>query len=391
MWQHLGAINSQVKLLSFVFLIAFFGFNGIQQYVTTFFSEAGIARVGFWSLILIYMFFVLSNPLSAVLVSKYGAKKSMILALVFYSLFIFSLLSKSVTLIYTASALLGIAASFLWTGQNSYLIRASDGKSYGASAGLFSSFQSLGSALGVIVLGLLIAGLSFTLPFLAFAIFPLIGFCLLFKLKDIRGEGQLSHFRLLKKSITSKTALRFSVVWFSFMFVYGLIIGIIPIEIKNTVGVSYVGVISSLFYIMPILLAYIFGKFSDIKGRKPMLVFAYLLAVIGLLVLYFSGGEATLLVLGVILLALNFAIIRPVTMALVGDVSTKDNLEFLTALFWMAQNVGVVSALVISGLLLTSAVYLISIFIMAASLLVLSPLLRLKTEKIKEMISQEVS
>lgn len=386
------SVSQPTKILSLGFLFIFLGFSGVERYVTAFFSEAGVVEVGFYSLILIYLFFLLFDPLSAVFVSKYGAKKCMILASIFYSLFILSLLTKSLALIYIASALLGIAASFLWTGQNSYLIRVSEEKSYGANAGFFNSFQALGAALSVLFFGFLIAIFYFKLPFLIFSFFPLIGLILLLQLKDVRIEGKISRFKLLKKSITSKTALRLSIIWFSLHFIFGLTIGIIPIQIKNILGLSYIGVLSSLFFILPIALAYPLGRLSDIKGRKPMIIFSYILLIIGLLSLYFLEN-LPLLIIGIFLLALTWTMLRTVTYALVGDVSTKENLEFLTALFWMVQNIGVVSALSLSQVFKAEVqtLYLISIFILVISLIILLPLLRLKIEKIREKISQEVS
>ena len=384
-------VSKQVKILGFSFLFIFLGFNGVQQYITTFFSEAEMIEVGFRSLILIYLFFILFDPLSAVLVSKYGAKRCMILASIFYSIFILSLLSKSIILIYLASSLLGIAASFLWTGQNSYLIRASDEKSYGANAGFFSSLQSLGSALGVLILGFLIVKFLFKIPFLIFSIFPIIGLLVISKITDLKVEEKINRFNLIKKSIFSKTALRLSIFWFAPQFTYGLTIGIIPIEIKNILGISFIGILSSLFYILPILFSYFWGKLSDIAGRKKMIILSYGFVIIGLISLYFSN-ISIFLISGIILLALNISLMRPISYALVGDVSTKNNLEFLTALFWMVQGVGVVSALFLSQVLQTQVktLYLISILVMIISLMILLPLLRLGIEKIKEKISQEV-
>lgn len=386
------SVSKQVKMLSLSFLLIFLGFNGIQQYITPFFSEAGMIDVGFRSLILIYLFFLLFDPLSAVFVSRYGAKKSMIIASIFYSLFIISLLSKSPYLIYLTSMLLGIAASLLWTGQNSFLIRVSDKKYYGENSGFFSSLQSLGSALGALFLGFLIAKFLFKIPFLLFSFFPLIGLLLLFNLRDVRAEQKLDRFKLLRKSITSITALRLSSIYFSVHFIYGLVIGIIPIEIKNVLGLYYIGVLSSLFYILPILLSYFWGKLSDTKGRKKMIILSYILIIVGLLSLSVSG-RAIFLILGIILLALTWTIIKPITYALVGDVSTEQNLEFLTALFWMVQGIGTVSALLLSQVFKSEpkVIYLVSIFVVAASLLILLPLLKLKIEKIKEKLSQEVS
>lgn len=193
-------VSKEVKILSLAFLFIFFGYNGVQQYLTIYFSEAKLFKTGFNSLVLIYLFFVLSNLLAAIFVSKYGAKKCLIFSSLFYSIFIFSLLTPSIFLIYIISALLGMASSFLWTAQNSYLIRASDEKSYGENAGFFSLLQSLGSALGIFVLGFLIAKFSYKIPFLTFASFPLIGFLLLFKLKDLKTEKVLNRFQLLKKN-----------------------------------------------------------------------------------------------------------------------------------------------------------------------------------------------
>ncbi len=384
----MGSVSNGVKILSLAFLFIFFGYNGVQQYLTIYFSEANLFKVGFYSLILIYLFFGLAEPLAAVFVSKYGSKKSLLFSSLFYSIFILSLLTKSVALIYIASALLGIASAFLWTAQNTYLIRASNEKFLGENSGFFSTFQSLGSGLGVFILGFLIVKFSEQIPFLTFAIFPLIGFLLFFKLRDLGPEQKFSRFRLLKKSILSKTALRFSSLWFGLNFVFGLVIGIMPIQIKESLGVSFIGILSSLFFILPITFSYFFGKFSDFKGRRPMIIISYILLLVGLLSM--SSERAGWLVFGIVLLALNSAILKPVTLALVGDVSTKENMEFLTALFWMVQSIGVVLALLISSQFSINRVYLVSIAAIIISFLIVLPLLKLDLKKIKEKIAQEV-
>ena len=386
------SVNREIRILSLSFLLIFFGFNGIQQYITSFFSEAQMPELGFRSLILIYLFLILSNPLAAVLVSRCGAKKCMIAGSLFYSIFIVSLLAKSVFAVYSSSALLGAAASLLWTGSNSYLVRASEEGKLGANSGFFNSIVSLGSALGIVILGFLVDRFLFKEPFLVFSFFPFVAFLLLFKLKDIKAEQVLNPFRLIRKSITSATVLRLSSIWFVVNFSFGLVIGIIPIEIKSTLGLPYVGVLSFLFYIMPIFFSYSLGKLSDAKGRKRMIVFSYVLLALGMSCLFLSG-QAFFLVAGVVLLALNWAVMVPILYALVGDVSTKNNLEFLTATFWMVQSMGVVIALIISQAFLTGTrtVYCSSIIAVAVSLLLILPLFRLKMEEIKEKISREVS
>ncbi|MCX6764786.1 MAG: MFS transporter [Candidatus Nealsonbacteria bacterium] len=384
--------SKEIKILSLSFLFIFLGFAGVQQYLTSFFSEAGIAEVGFRSLILIYLFFILFNPLAAVFASKYGGKKSMLIGSIFYFIFIFFLLSKSPYLIYLISVFLGIGASLLWTGQNSFLIRASDEKSYGKNSGFFTSLQSFGSAVGVVLLGFLIGKFLFKLPILFFSFFPLMGFLLLFTLKDLKKEEKISNnFRLIKKSILSLTALRLASIYFAVQFIFGLVIGIIPIEIKNIFGAPCVGILSSLFYILPFLFSYYLGGLSDIIGRKKMIILSFFLIIVGLFSFIFSN-HGFFLILGIILLAINSAIMRPVTAAFIGDISNSKNLEFITALFWMVQTIGVITALLISQLFIyeIKTIYLISIFVILISLVIILPLFRLKIEKIKEKLSQEI-
>lgn len=382
-------ITKEMRLLSIAFLFLFAGFDGVQQYVTTFFSEANLPTVGFQSLILVYLFFILSDPLSAVFVSKNGARKSMMIGVVFYVVYIIMLTTEVISLIYAASILLGVGASLLWTGQNSYMVRATKKENRGTNAGFFGTLLYFGSTLGVIILGLLIKRFSFRWSFLYFTFLPGISLWLLTKLKDLRPKKSENHFLLMRKALTSKTAWRISAVWFATFFINGLAIGLIPIQIKNTIGLNYVGYLSSLFYLMPILFAYWFGKLSDARGRKGILVLAFSLSFIGLISLYFSH-QVILLVTGIVFIALFFSMAYPMTLALVGDVATKKNLEYLTAFFWMVRNVGVVSSLVLSTFIQTKLIYIVSIATLGISIVILSPLWLKNFSVIKRKISQEM-
>ncbi len=382
-------INREIKLLSLSFLLIFFGYNATQQYLTTYFSTLGLEDLGFRLLILIFLSFLLSGPISAIVVSKYAAKKTMMIASLFYFLFIVSLTSGEVLLIYFASFLVGFAASLLWTGQNSYLVKASDEKTYGQNSGFFNSALTLGSASGILLLGFFINTFSFKSSFLIYSLLPLIGLILLVQLKDLPTEQKTNQLKLVKKFIKSMTALKLSAFYFSFSFIFGLVLGLIPIEIKNTLSIAYVSLLTFIFWIMPIVFSYISGKISDVKGRKIMIVAAYIFGILGLTSLYFSQ-YSILLVIAIVLLALSYAIFRPMSFALVGDVSVERDLVPLTALFWMAQNVGILSALLISSEIQTRVIYLISIAVIFASLFVLLPLLKLDLKEIKIKLSQEI-
>ena len=388
------SINKNIIILSLAFLLIFFGYSGVQQYLTIFFSESQKAAVGFWSLILVYTAFVLSGPLSAIFVSKFGAKKCMIFSTLAYSLFIASLLSTSVSLVYAASILLGIAAAFLWTGQGTYFIRASREDSYGANSGFFNTIEPIGPGLGVIILGLLISQFSFKFPFLIFAAFPLAGLFLLFFLQDLKDSSETRknyRFSFLKKILISPTALKVSAIWFAPYFVLGLVFGILPLQIKYNLGILYVGIFSFAIYILPILISYFLGRLSDARGRQEMLVISYIFLIAGLTFMLFN--LSSFFIIGLSLLILNMAIVRIAIYALIGDVGSQNNLEFISALFNMVGNVAVVAALVISQIFKTDIklIYIFSILISLTAFFILIPLFRMKTSVIKEKIIQETA
>jgi len=274
-------ISKEVIILSLAFSFVFFGYNGVQQYLTLYFSKLNLFKVGFYSLILIYLFFILFSFLSALFVKKYGFKKPLLIASLFYSIFIFSLLTKSIFLVYLASILLGISAAFLWMGQISCLVRETEKKFYGESSGFFNTFLSLGSGLGILILGFLIERLKdFETPFLFFAFFPLIGAFIFLKLKEKKPEKNLERIKFPKKLFLSKTSLQFSSLWFAQTFVFGITIGILPLQVEKALGISFVRILSSLFLILPIIFSHLIGKLSDKIGREILIFVSYFFRLI---------------------------------------------------------------------------------------------------------------
>lgn len=383
-------VTKNVKLLSIAFLLIFFGFDGIQQYVTTFFDEAGVKPVGFISLLIVYIVFALTNPGAAVVIAKVGAKRSMLMAVGFYTLYCLSLVTAQPLLIYSASAFLGAAGAVLWTAQNSYLIRASESTVYGANAGFFSTLFALGAASGVFLLGLLLPVLGYKTGFLLFALVPLVAVAPLFLLQDIRAESQRNQWREMRRALTSVTALRIAAIWFAFNFIQGLMLGIIPLQIKSTIGVWAIGILGGMFYIMPMLFAYIFGKLSDLRGRRGMITLMYALSMAGV-GLMFGARVPAVLISAIAVLAFNFGISRTITFALVGDISTAQNVESLTALTWMVQMVAFVSALLLSVVLEGVWLYGASLAGIALSYLWFWPIRTLPLLTIRERIAKELA
>ncbi len=380
--------SADIKKLSLGFFFLFFGYNSVQQYPANYFNQSGLPDLVFKVLITVYLFFTLADPLSAIVVSRFGPKLSMVLGTVFYSLFILAAATKLSAFIYPAAILLGVAAALLWTGQNSYLIRSSESKDYGKNIGFFGTFMALGTVLGIPLFGLLVSRFSFELPIIFFAVFPLIGLICLSQLKDVASEPVRDHLGMLQKTLSSKMALRFSFIWFASYFSFGLVIGLIPVNISESLGLNFVGPLTAIFYLLPVFLSYFLGSLSDKKGRFKIMSLLLLVGALGLLLLYFAASPL-LYFIGISLLALSS--IAPVAGALVGDVTSAKNLTFLTAILWMAQNIGVVSSLVLSSFVRTRNTYLFSMVVLAAAALAVYSLGKKGLGVIKETLDREIA
>jgi len=381
--------NRQVKLLSIAFMLVFFGFTAAQQYVTTFFDSLGLPSVGFNSLAILYLFFTVFSAVAGTIVSRYGARKVMLVSVLFYSLFIASLTTGYVYLVYIASALAGIAAATLWVSQGSYIIRLSGKRSYGTNTGFFSAIQSFGTVIGIFIAGFLINLYLFKPTFLFLLTFPLLALIPLYLLEDIRPKPKNNTLYMVRKSLTNPLALRIGLFRLSSYFVLGIVVGILPIEIKNLLGIVYIGPLSTLFYAIPIALTYFFGRGSDLVGRMKMVPYSYIISILGLAILFFAGSLAWF-VIGIVFLALSSAILGPVSAALIGDISTEKNLESIASLFWIMSSMGIVISTFISSILISKWAYLVAIIAMVISLFLMVPLLRSNLNRVKSELARQI-
>lgn len=385
-------IPKEIKILSFSFFIMFFAYNGVQQFLVAYFSTVNKVGVGFWSLTLVYFFLLISNFFSGFIVSKFGVKKCLAAGSLFYSLFIFSIVSNNSFLIYLASSLLGFGAALLWTAQGTFLVRVSDPKKYGKNSGFFNTLFQFGSVFGIIIFSFLVFRLSFQSIFLIFAFLPLISAIIFATLKNTKPKvvNLREKLRVFGKILTNLLTIKFFLTWISFSLVQGMVAGQIPLEIKKYFGLGSIGFLSSFFYFLPIALSYYLGKLSDIKGRKNLLILAYILIALGLglftIQINFDLGK-WFFILCFVLISFGYAIFAPIRFAIIGDVSKDSNLEYMTAASVLFGNMGYVIVFLLNIYLQTTVSYLIVFCIIFSSLIISLPVLKLNTNILKEKFS----
>ena len=381
-------VPRDIRLMSFAFLLVFLAFDGVQQYVITYFNGLNLSQVGFVSLILAYVAFSVGSPFAAAGVARFGAKRTMLASTPIFSLFMLSLVTKSAPAIWVASVVLGVAGIVLWNGQNTYLVRAAHEDALGASSGFFSGFKAAGSGLGVVIVGFAVVQLSYMTTFLVAALLPLLACICLARMTDIRAP-QRSDRRHPFSALRSKTAWRISAIWFSMSLVFGLALSAIPLIIHATLGLAYVGLLSSCFYVIPILASYAVGNQSDIRGRRDLLYVAFVTGAIGLLALNFPGSVVAV-VAGVVLVAVSNSTTGPVATALAGDVSIDGNLEAIVALFRMVQGAGIVAGLLLAAVFHGAAVLEIALGGLVVCFAISLPVFNAGIPEIRSRVAREI-
>ncbi len=324
--------NREIFILSFAFFLIFFGYDASQQYLTTY-----LGSLGFSAISLIYLSFALTNLLAFLPVSRIGTKKMLMISSVFYSLFILSVLSKNIlTLIF--AILLGMMASFLWVSQATHLLKSSSSSEFGKNSGIFATIKNIGSTSGLIFSSILLTHLSPEKLFLCFSTLPLLAMFVFFFLKnDFRENVRMKD---LGRVVINKDIQRILVHNFIFAgFLFGFEISSLPLEIAEKIGKEFIGMLSTPLYLMPILTSYIIGRLSDKLGRESFIYLAYILGIVGLLLL-FRRFSLLFVMLSIIFLSLAFSISFVLGMAIIGDIARGVNISCVTSVLWFSSCLG---------------------------------------------------
>ncbi|CAJ0945313.1 unnamed protein product, partial [Mesorhabditis belari] len=140
---------SIILQLGFGFLLVFAAFNSqgfIEIAVLRSLADqsTGItANSGYYSMSIIYFVFTLCNLIAPPVIARIGPKWSMVFGAGCYTIFLLGFLHLSAWLLYSLSALLGLGAALIWTGNGVYLVRFSrEGKMARNSAIMWTMLQT---------------------------------------------------------------------------------------------------------------------------------------------------------------------------------------------------------------------------------------------------------
>lgn len=326
------------------FSILFFGVGAVQQYIAVWFQERGAPHVGKITLVVVYLFYFLGSFQAHRVLSLLGGRLCMMVTALTYGLLIVSIWSGLEWLSYITAAISGLTASLLWTGQNIVLNQISDAKLRSKAIAQFWTRYPLGTGLGTLTLGLLIGQFSFSGPVLSFALIATASCYFFWRMpleslpaKSAAGSKTPSFHR-----ITVGCALTV----FFVRFVYGLVISQVPLDLSTTIGSGYVGLITSPFFILPIIVSKPVTLVASKWGIFASAYTGFIVSGLGIACMLMPLSGLTV-VGGVGLVALASAIINPVSNLLPKWITDSASIDLsrIAGTFSLAGSSGILAGL----------------------------------------------
>ncbi|CAH1112472.1 unnamed protein product, partial [Psylliodes chrysocephalus] len=142
-----------VLLLGLAFMLIFTAFQTMGNIEKTILEsieqdDPNFDGKAYYSLAIVYVFFSVFNWAAPSVISIIGPKFSMLLGGITYLLFILSFLIPRGWLLYICSAVLGIGAAMIWTGQGNYLTLNSTKAHISRNSGIFWAMLQLSLFIG---------------------------------------------------------------------------------------------------------------------------------------------------------------------------------------------------------------------------------------------------
>ncbi len=138
-------MRKDIIVMAAGFFLIFLGFNTTIQYFTVSYAQAGLAVLSLNALALTFLFFFIGSFLAPTLISRIGLKTGLLIGAFGYAIFIYSVLTKTTTLVIVSAILQGLCAAILWISEGAYIIHTTDEKKRTLALGIVNSATFAGS------------------------------------------------------------------------------------------------------------------------------------------------------------------------------------------------------------------------------------------------------
>lgn len=252
----------------------------------------------------------------------------------------------------------GFASAMVLPIAMAYIAEISPKGREGAYMGFFNTSFFLGMGLGPFLGGFLTdySG-KFQTAFISMGILTAVALILVLLFLPERKKTSFEP----AKSVSFRSMLRNKIVRGLFVFrsVSALgrasVMAFLPLlAINMKISTSQVGLLISLAILTIAIMQWPFGKLSDRMGRVPFIIFGSTIGAIALILMPSSKGFFPILSLCIIM-GLGGSISMPAASALIAQAGRKTGMGSTMGLFNMAMSLGMITAPLISGILMDVA------------------------------------
>lgn len=347
----------------------FFGWNAAKQYLTSFYQASqGKAVGGLNILAILYASGILGNFIGPIFVRRFGLKNSLLFGFLTYTVLVFGVTLKFFPLTSLLTVLMGIGGGAFSIAQIDLLRIVSPKNLRGELTGSINALRTLGGALGLFSVSLLLSKLTINQIYLLLGVIMFIGTLILKKAK-FPSESIVPE-KIKISSVTKNILFMFKEkrLWLILPviiasgFLLGLVIGAIPASIANNYGLRFVGVVMPFFHLTLAFSGYFSGKISDKFGRFPILFVSIFVGITAALLSIYSS-TLPLIVLSMILIGFFSATNGVVIAAIFIDMFADQVKDAQAASGIIGTLIGIVPAFILNKHFTTVQLFYLGIFL----------------------------
>lgn len=244
----------------------------------------------------------------------------------------------------------GFSTGFKPTATAAYIADIIPRHRWGEAMGIHGICFSTGMAIGPALGSLITASHSINMLFYTSSVFALMSIVILLNLKETHPEKQrfqMSHLRIGWHEIIDPRVLPAAITTFIGYLSYGVVLTLIP-DWGASLGVKNKGSFFIYFTLASLLMRFVAGKFSDRKGRVPVLKTAYLFLIGSSLLIAFASSPL-LLTAGALVYGIATGLFSPAVSAWTADLSSPDQRGKAMATMYISLEAGIGLGAALSG------------------------------------------
>ena len=325
----------------FPFYIESLGMAGIELGVLA--ASFAVARI------------ILAGPMGR-LSDRVGRKPILIFSLLGFAFSnIVYAYAYDVIVMITARALEGAVSAGFFPAANALVSDVTTPKNRGTAMGYLSMGNMVGFIVGPALGGFLAQFLGIRIPFILAAIATLITMLFLYVLvqEPVSKTIKESIPKVPLREVISRARRCYGILgiaMFANMFAMGVLEVAFMLDAVINIGVEpyEIGIFFGVIGITMMIGNVVFGKLSDIHGRKWLIVIGAMIGALSLIMFIFAASTIDLMVAGIVL-SIGMAMRGPAINALIADVTDPSAYGVLMGAFGAVQNSAYAVSPIMSG------------------------------------------